>query len=514
MSLIRRNIFWLIISQLATWVATLVALIVVPNRLGSTDLGSYGYGTGYVMFFTLAAGLGTSAYLSRAIARDYSVLGRYVWNAVLLKIVLWAVLAVMALALAYAIGNRGETLAIIAISLVGMLPFILTEVFSGALGGMQRLARPAMWMVVQVYYQTVFGILVLALGWGVIAYTAVMTSGILIPMVATWSMVRPMLRGHRIFDFKIWRMLVVGGIPLLALTFFNLIYGTVDTPILYNMAGGDPVGWYSVAFKWVGIPVFLTTAVVASYFPAFSQHGNPLTDEFAPLVNRAIQIVLVVTIPASFGLALVADDMIRFVYSSEFDSSIVLIQILAIQVPISAMDTVLATALMASDRLNRYLAVAAIAAVVNPIACVVAIGITDRRYGNGAIGAAIITVATELWVMLGALHFRVPGVLDRTEVGRIVRITVATATMAPVLLLAGDWPLPVQVVLGVVTYAVASLAFRVFTIAELREVTQQMRRGRRRERLDDEPDEGSVDDGTGVGPTHTPRVGGDLHPQS
>ena len=37
-----------------------------------------------------------------------------------------------------------------------------------------------------------------------------------------------------------------------------------------------------------------------------------------------------------------------------------------------ALDTVLATALVASNRLNRYLIVAAVAAVMNPIACVIA----------------------------------------------------------------------------------------------------------------------------------------------
>ncbi len=513
MSLIRRNIVWLLVSQVATWMATLVALIFVPNNLGSTDLGTFGYATGYVGFFTLVAGLGTSIYLSRAVARDYDLAGPYVWNAVLLKVVLWVVLSAVALALAYALGNRGQTLLLIAITCVGMLPQILTEVFAGALGGMQRMVRPAMWIVVQVYFQTIFGILVLELGWGVVAYTVVMTSGILIPMVATALMVRPMVRGHRIFDFGIWRLLVVGGIPLLALTFLNLIYGTVDVPILHNLAGSDPVGWYLVAQRWVAIPIFITTAVVAAYFPAFSQHGNPLTDEFAPMVNRAIDIVLFVTVPASVGLAFIADDLIRLVYhAGEFDSSIVLIRILAVGLPIVSMDTVLAIALVAADRLKRYLPVAAIAAVGNPIACVIAINITDSRYGNGAIGAALVTVATELWVTLGALHLRSPGVVGRSDAWRIVRIVAASAAMVPALLLAANLPLAVQVSLGLVSYAVASLAFRVFSIAELREVMRQMSRGRRG-RLDDEPDGGSGEDATGVGPPSTPRVGGDLHPQ-
>jgi O-antigen/teichoic acid export membrane protein len=512
MSLIRRNIFWLLVSQLATWMATLAALVIVPNRLGATDFGTFAYATGFVMFFTLVAGLGTSTYLSRAIARDYDLLGPYVWNAVLLKFVLWGVLSAAALGLAYAIGNRGQTLVMIAISCAGMLPYILSEVFFGGLAGMQRMARPAMWMVVQVYFQTVFGILVLVLGWGVVAYTAVMTMGVLIPCLATALMVRPLVHGHRRFDFKIWRLLVVGGIPLLALNFFNTVYGTVDVPILHAIVGSDPVGWYTVALKWVSIPLFITTAVAAAFFPEMSKHGNPMTDEFAPLVNRSVNIVLFVTIPASWGLVLVADDLVRFIYAQDYDPSIVLIQILAFQIPITAMDTVLATALVAADRLNRYLFVAAIAAILNPIACVIAVNITDSRYDNGAIGAAIVMVGTELWVMIGALYLRAPGVLDRAEVGRILRITAATAAMTPVLLLAGDWPILIQVSLGVVVYAIASLAFGGISIAELRDMVGQMTKARRRDRLGDEPDEGSADDATAATPAGVPHVGGDVGP--
>jgi O-antigen/teichoic acid export membrane protein len=326
---------------------------------------------------------------------------------------------------------------------------------------------------VQTYFATVFSILVLELGGGVVPFAIVVSFAVLIPMTATAFMVRPFVRGHRVLDLRLWRLLVIGGAPLLALTFLNLLYGTLDVPILHAIAGSEPVGWYGVALRWVGMPIFITTAVGTAYFPAFSAHGKPLTKEFAPLVNRAVQIVLFVTIPASFGLIFVADDLIRLIYNQDFDSSIVLIRILGIGVPIIAIDTVLATALIAADRVKGYLAVAAIAACFNPILSAVAIQITDSRYGNGAIGAAVITVVTEVWILLGALHFRSPGVVDGTEAKRILRILGATAAMAPFLLLFSGAPIPVQVVVGVVVYGLASLAFGDITVAELRDVLRR-----------------------------------------
>ena len=478
MNVIRKNIFWLLVSQLATWVATLASLVVVPNSLGSTEFGTFAYAVSYMQFFMLLAGLGTSTYLARAIARDHGLVASHVWNAVLLKFVLWAALSVVAIAVAYLIGNRGQTLLLVVIASTGMLPYLLGEVFAGALTGMQRMARPAMWVVAQVYFQTILGILVLELGGGVVLYTIVITIGPVIPTCATALMVRPYVRGNRILDFHIWRLLVVGGIPLLGLSFFTLLYGSLDVPILHALAGSDPVGWYGVAKRWVGMPVFIVTAVTLAYFPSFSMHGETVTEAFAPLVNRASHIVLFVTIPASVGLVFTADDLVRLIYRDAYDSSIVLIQILAIGLPIMALDTVLATALVASNRLKGYLIVAGIAATLNPIASAIAINITDTRYGNGAIGAAMVTVATELWVLVGALHFRSPGVVDRTELGRIGRIVAATAAMVPFLYLSAGWPLAVQVLLGLSAYAVASLVFGSISLAELRSEVAQMTRAR------------------------------------
>jgi O-antigen/teichoic acid export membrane protein len=73
MKLVDRNLTWLFLSQAATWVMTLVVMLVVPRLLGAENLGTYTYAAAYVGFFTLAAGLGTSTLMTREVARDYSI---------------------------------------------------------------------------------------------------------------------------------------------------------------------------------------------------------------------------------------------------------------------------------------------------------------------------------------------------------------------------------------------------------------------------------------------------------
>jgi O-antigen/teichoic acid export membrane protein len=214
--------------------------------------------------------------------------------------------------------------------------------------------------------------------------------------------------------------------------------------------------------------VFISTAVMMAFFPQFSAHGATITADFTRLVNRALRLVLFVSIPSAVGIAMVAGDLVAIFYDGNtYDPSIVLIQILAIHIPIAAMDTILAMALIASDRQGRYVWVAGLAAVLNPIACVFAIRATMSAFDNGAIGAAIVTVGTEVFIMAGALVLRTPGVMDRATVGASVRYVAAGLAMVPALGVTGDQPLGIKVVVGVVGYLVASVAFGAISVNDL-----------------------------------------------
>ena len=273
----------------------------------------------------------------------------------------------------------------------------------------------------------------------------------------------PYVRHHLRIDLHLWRVLVVGGAPLMLLMIFNQIYGTVDIPILAALTSTTVVGWYSLAYRWAAIPIFITTAVMGSHYPEMSRLGSNPGPEFAGLVNRAVKLTLLASTPAAVGLAVVAPNLIGLLYEPEFEPSVRPLQILALQIPITGMDTILATALIACNRLRRYLVVAGAAAAINPILCAILIQVADELWDNGAIGAAIATALTELFVMCCALYLSVTGVMDRGMFAWWARCTVAGLAILPVGMLSGGsaFVLVAQVVLGVLLFAVAAIALKV-----------------------------------------------------
>jgi O-antigen/teichoic acid export membrane protein len=166
----------------------------------------------------------------------------------------------------------------------------------------------------------------------------------------------------------------------------------------------------------------------------------------------------------------------------------VLIRILAFHIPIVAMDMVLAAGLQAKDRQKAWLIVGGIAAVFNPLVNLVAIPLTSHRFGDGAIGAAIVTVGTELVMMIGAIYLRPAGVLDRGNRAFILRCMAASVAMIPPILLASQSPFGVKVIIGVATFTVASVILRLVSVRAVRDsALHGLRSFRQRGRLSPVP---------------------------
>jgi hypothetical protein len=79
-----------------------------------------------------------------------------------------------------------------------------------------------------------------------------------------------------------------------------------------------------------------------------------------------------------------------------------------------------------------------------------------------------------VFILAGALLLRPSGVVDRATVMAAARFMAAGAAMVPALLLADDLPLALKVVLGVVSYLVASVAFGAISITDLQRAVREV----------------------------------------
>lgn len=468
MRLIARNMAALLGSQVATWCAALVMVIIVPRHLGDTQFGRLSFAGAFVSFFGLFAGLGCGAFITREVARDRSRVGLYVFNALVMNVLLVVILSAAAIATAHALGYPAQTSLIVAIACMGMVFTTLNNLLVAGLAGEQRMGKAAAWGVVQQYAGSA----------SVVAVVLAHKSLAAVALASTWSgiiglagngaqLLRQVRAGARL-DLRLWKALALGGLPFLLWNGILMIYGSIDTPMLSMMAGDATVGWYTLAYKLIGVPAFLAPIVVTAFFPSLSEHGASASPVFAGLANRALRIVFFVTAPMAAGIALVAGDVVSILhYPAGFAHTVPLIRILALHIPVVGIDMVLAATLMATDRQKGWIVVGALAAVLNITLNLVAIPATIRAFGNGAVGAAIVTVATELFMMGGAIYLRPAGILDRGTISFVLRSVLACLPMLAVVAVPGGAWLPAKIALGAAVYGGVSLALRTISVREL-----------------------------------------------
>ena len=124
--------------------------------------------------------------------------------------------------------------------------------------------------------------------------------------------------------------------------------------------------------------------------------------------------------------------------------------------------------MIAVDRQRIWTLTACGAAALNILLNLFAIPLTDHLWGNGAIGAAVVTVTTEVFMMVCALVLRPAGVMDRFTVSFAVRCVVASVAMIPAVLVFSSGGVFVEVAVGMMVYAVASIALGTISLKGLR----------------------------------------------
>jgi O-antigen/teichoic acid export membrane protein len=475
MSRIRRNLASLLLSQASTLVVSLVTLIVLPKYLGAQTYGSLAFAMGFVGFFAIASSLGSRPFLCKTIARDPTQLGVYVFNGLVFKCALAGFFSGFAIALAHLLGYSSQTIVIIEVACIGMVFAVVADVFSGALQGTERIGKIALWMAVQQYVSGAIAIVLLLDHQGVVIYALVIATGAVIPVLANGYQLWPEFRGTMKLDFRLWRAIALGGLPFFFWGAILLIYGSIDILMLEEITGSQTVGWYTLAYTWVGLPIIFPSVLVTVVFPALSSKASGSASEYSRVVNRALQLAVFVGTPMAIGIALTANNIIGlFHYPAGFEQTVPLIRILAIHIPIVSMDMVLAIALTAKDRQKAWVLVGCIAAIFNPAVNFLAIPITVHRFADGAIGASIVTVATEVVMMIGAIYLRPEGVLDRQTASFLLRCVVASLAMIPFVLLASSAPLAVKVMIGVTVFALTSFGLRLVSPREARDGAVQL----------------------------------------
>jgi O-antigen/teichoic acid export membrane protein len=254
------------------------------------------------------------------------------------------------------------------------------------------------------------------------------------------------------------RPLFSRGPHLVGFTLLGLVLFNADLIYVRFISGQEAAGYYAAAYTFIAFAANLSVAWAHSVMPALARLDRSGSEQ-STVLQTALLLAFTVTLPVAAGGMLVALPLIRLVFGADYVPAVSALIWLLPSVPLAAMREVIVAGLIGAEGGERaLLRVNAIAAIFN-IAILLPV---VPRYG--VIGAASVTVLTEVLRLAVSWRYAVQGGLRPPRVARFVRPIVAASLMAAGLLLAGDGGLVAKVALGVFLYTVGLLITGVLRI--------------------------------------------------
>jgi O-antigen/teichoic acid export membrane protein len=463
------------LAQVLSWGATAALVVVLPSYLGDVNLGRLTFATTLTGTIAAFSGLGISAYLSREIARRPDEAEALMGNALAMRIPLCLLGIVLTVILAQLTTGDPLTRQLIYVLCLGMLLGPLGTVILGAIQGFQLIKAVAGFTVLGTCVNTALVLAVVHSGRGLLALAVVDLVVTSLGLVVGWNLLRGRTRLSLRFDRARWKGVFLGSLPFLLWMATTAVYSKMDVVLLSMLSGEAVVGWYSAAYRIMGIPVSVPTIVITVVFPALAAaSGSPAV--YNGIARQALRLIVLACLPMGLGIMLLADRLIEVLrYPESFGNSVILVALLAPHIVLVGADMIVGTVLNTRERQWQWAMTGVAAAVLNPLANLIAIPVTQNLYGNGAIGAAVVTVLTEAFMLAVGLRLVPRHVFDAATLDGVLRCLVAGAVMTGAVWLSRDLPLVIPVAIGAVTYCAACVILGAISVDDLRQL-HHMRR--------------------------------------
>jgi O-antigen/teichoic acid export membrane protein len=479
-SALAKNIGFLAGSQVITWCAGLAWALFVPRALGANGTGVFTLSVAAAGILTVLIGLGTRPLLVREIAIDRDKASRLISTAIVLRLVLaLPMLGVLAVFSRVGHFDQEEVVALY----LGWGVCILYLLFEPVQAGLQALEKMQFLAYSDILTKTVVSLVsvgLVFLGFRVLGILtlSVVVMGIVLVMHIFW-MRKYFTVNWRIRPAELWS-LTKASLPYLGFALFFTFYLWIDALMLSVMTPERVIGWYGLPTKLFGtlmfIPVILSTAWLPRLAAAYADGDSALW----AAARAPLQVVVALSLPVCVGVALVSNHLITFLYGPEFAQAVPVMTVLALSVPPMYLNIMVNQVLIARRQQMLWTKAMALACVINPALNLFFISYFQTRYGNGATGAAISLLITEV-VLAGIGVVVIRGLFNRDFFVRLGRAAVATAGMGLAVLAARGLGLAPAILVGLVVYPILAIGLRVLSreeLAQLVEMVQSRRKAR------------------------------------
>ncbi len=343
--------------------------------LGPTNAGDYYFAGSTFIWFDIITNFGLNTYLTREVSRHRDHARRYLANTTLVRLALS--LVAMPLLLAF-IGVRQTAIAsltspasqqaIVSILLlyVGLIPNSISTGLTALFYAYEKAEYPAVITSMSTLLKVALGTGMLLAGYGIVGLAGVSIAVNLVTLTvlsATAWRLFPALRGGwrqnlvhlRERGRTLRRAMIRASWPLMVNHLLATLFFKVDVTLMESILGSEPLGLYSIGYKFLDALNVVPSMFTMALFPVISRQAREDRDAFKRFYHLGAKILVMLALPAAILTTVVAREMVLVLGGADYlPGAAEALRLIVWSMPIGWINSLTQYVLIALDR-QRYL---------------------------------------------------------------------------------------------------------------------------------------------------------------
>lgn len=452
-----------------TWASTFVLLLFLPRYLGPVEYGRLFLVVSVTGMFSVLVNYGANFLLAKQVARARDRTASILGDALVLRLLLWVVSLIGVIAFALGADYPAPVTLMLIIAGVGLFWDAVATSLYGCYQGNELLQYTSRGIVAKRVFISVGSVVALLLGAQAMMVLIILIVGSMIDALVLAGFSKKMLTAVPHFSWHGVRRQLREGFPYFLLIVFGTIYYRIDTVMLSKMCPEHVVGWYGAAYRLFDSLSFVPHLINVALYPVLSRLWKDEAGLHRRTVVRGIEYVLLAAIPMTILVFVFSPNVIALLYGAErYSQSVLVLRLLTLGLVLLYVDMMLGTTLLSSDQQRKQALIAFAAIPINIGLNFLLIPHFQVTAQNGAIGAAIGTVMTELFVFVAILTLLPKGFFEGFRHRVLLKGIFGGATMVSAIWMLNDYaPWFVLAPLVMLLFGGVLFWWKTFTVHEM-----------------------------------------------
>lgn len=310
---IAKNTSYLTLALIIQKVIAFLYFVILARNLGPEVLGKYYFAVSFTTIFSIFIDLGLANYLIRETAKDKEGSQNILSNILGLKIVSSFFSVFLVFLFINFLGDHDSlSINLVYLSTVCMVLDSFTLTFFSSARGFHNLKFESISSVIFQLIVLIFGYVFIRLNYSILIIMLALVLASSFNLVYSFLILKLKIKIPISikFDFIFIKKILLLSLPFALFGIFQRLHTYLDSVLLSFISGDYYVGIYQVSFKIIFALQFLPLAFTASLYPAMSFYWKNNHEQLKTTLRRSLDYLLLISIPISVGIFLLADKII------------------------------------------------------------------------------------------------------------------------------------------------------------------------------------------------------------